>query len=81
MAHTARSRDEKREYFDSPEELDRKVAMLADWVKHSKHMIAFTVRSLTIICRLSCYNTIIIASVFQCVLWCDENKIQATECY
>ena len=44
MASTARSKDETTEYFDSPEELDRKVTLLAQWVRESKHMMAFTVR-------------------------------------
>lgn len=43
MASTARDKDETKEYFDSPEELDKKVSQLVDWVKESKHMIAFTV--------------------------------------
>lgn len=43
MAWTARSEDEKKEYFDSPEELEKKVSRLAEWVKESKHMIIFTV--------------------------------------
>jgi len=42
MAWTARSEDEKKEYFDSPEELEKKVSRLAEWVKESKHMIIFT---------------------------------------
>ncbi len=43
MASTARKEDEKREYFDSPEELDRKVSQLAEWIRESRHIIAFTV--------------------------------------
>lgn len=43
MASTARSEKEKREYFDSPEELDRKATQLARWMRESRHMIAFTV--------------------------------------
>lgn len=43
MASTARSDDETKEYFDPPEDLDRKISLLARWVKESKHMIAFTV--------------------------------------
>ena len=43
MASTARDEDETKEYFDSPEELDKKVSQLAEWVKESKHMIVFTV--------------------------------------
>ena len=36
MAWTARGDDDKKEYFDSPEELERKVQQLADWVRESK---------------------------------------------
>ena len=43
MAFTARKDEEKKEYFDSPEELERKVGQLADWTRESKHFIAFTV--------------------------------------
>lgn len=43
MAWTARSDEEKKEYFDTPEELEKKVSLLAQWVKESKHMIIFTV--------------------------------------
>lgn len=45
MAWTARSEEEKREYFDSPEELEKKISQLAEWVRESKHMIVFTVSS------------------------------------
>ena len=44
MAHTARNEEDKKEYFDSPEELVKKVDQLATLVKKSKHFIAFTVR-------------------------------------
>ena len=43
MASTARDEDDKKEYFDSPEELEKKVSQLAEWVRDSKHMIVFTV--------------------------------------
>ena len=43
MASTARGDDDKEEYFDSTEDLDKKVIQLAEWIKESKHMIAFTV--------------------------------------
>ena len=46
MAHTARKGDEVKEFFDSPEELERKVSRLAEWVRASKHFIVFTVRNL-----------------------------------
>ena len=34
---------EKKEYFDPPEELDRKIHQLAEWIMESKHFIVFTV--------------------------------------
>ena len=43
MASTARDDDETKEYFDSPEELDKKVSQLAEWMRESKHVIVFTV--------------------------------------
>ena len=43
MATTAHQTDEeKKEYFDTPEDLDMKVTQLAEWIKESKHFIAFT---------------------------------------
>ncbi len=43
MASTIREEDETKEFFDSPEELEAKVSQLADWIRQSKHFIAFTV--------------------------------------
>ena len=43
MATTARSESEKKEYFDPPDVLERKVDLLVQWIRESKHMIAFTV--------------------------------------
>lgn len=54
MAHTARSEEDKKEYFDSPEELEKKVGQLAALVKKSKHFIAFTVRYVVISLALLC---------------------------
>jgi len=34
--------EEKKEHFDSDEVLDQKVTQLAEWIKESKHFIAFT---------------------------------------
>ena len=34
--------EDKREFFDPPELLDEKIELLADMIKRSKHMIAFT---------------------------------------
>jgi hypothetical protein len=43
MADTAiKSEEEKKEFFDSPEELDRKCELLAMWIKSSEHFVAFT---------------------------------------
>jgi hypothetical protein len=43
MADTAiKSEEEKKEYFDSPEELDTKCDLLAQWIKSSEHFVAFT---------------------------------------
>lgn len=42
MAHSARSKDDKEEFFDPPDELDKKVELLAELVKKSKHFIVFT---------------------------------------
>jgi len=43
MAHTARSKDDKKEFFDPRDELEKKVDLLAELVKKSKHFIVFTV--------------------------------------
>lgn len=45
MAWTARDDEGKREYFDPPEELEKKATELASWIRDSKHMIVFTVSS------------------------------------
>lgn len=43
MADTAiKTEEEKKEYFDTPEELDRKCDLLAQWIKSSEHFVAFT---------------------------------------
>lgn len=43
MSITAhKTEEEKKEYFDTPEELDLKVTQLAEWIKGSKHFVAFT---------------------------------------
>ena len=36
------SEEEKKEYFDSPEELDEKTTILAQWIRESKMTVAFT---------------------------------------
>jgi len=42
METAHKTEDEKKEYFDSDEELDRKIQLLADKIKSCKHFVAFT---------------------------------------
>lgn len=43
MAHTAhKDQDQVQERFEPPEAVDRKAQQLADWIRRSKHFIAFT---------------------------------------
>lgn len=43
MASTAhKTEEEKKEYFDSPEELEKKIDILAKIIKESEHFIVFT---------------------------------------
>ena len=43
MASTAiETEEDKREYFDDPVTLDRKVTQLAEWVRNSQFMTVFT---------------------------------------
>ena len=43
MANTAiKKEEEKKEYFDSPEDLELKCQQLAQMIASSKHFIAFT---------------------------------------
>ena len=45
MASTAhKTEEEKKEYFDSPEELDKKITILAKIIKESEHFIALQVQ-------------------------------------
>lgn len=40
--HAIRSEEEKKEFFDTPEELEQKVTQLAEWVRESQHLTCFT---------------------------------------
>jgi len=40
--HNIEREDDKKEFFDSPEELEKKIDLLAKWVKESKHCVMFT---------------------------------------
>ena len=43
MAETAHKTDEeKREYFDEPKVLEQKIEMLADLIRNSKNLVAYT---------------------------------------
>lgn len=43
MSSTAhKNKEEKKEHFDTPEELDKKAAWLAEQIKKSQHFVAFT---------------------------------------
>lgn len=46
MASTARKESEKKEYFDPPPILQRKVDQLVSMIRESKHMIIFTVSNI-----------------------------------
>ena len=42
MANTALNDEDKKEYFDSPAELDKKVTRLTKMVLEANHLVAFT---------------------------------------
>lgn len=43
MAHGISDDDTtKIEHIDSPDELDRKIEKLADWIRNAQHFIVFT---------------------------------------
>ena len=42
MTTAHKTDEEKQEFFDTPDELEKKVSQLAEWVKSSKHFIVFT---------------------------------------
>ena len=43
MAHTARTDEDKEEFFDTPEVLEKKASQMVEMIKQSKHFIVFTV--------------------------------------
>ena len=58
MADTAlKSEEEKREYFDSPAELDRKVTLLAKEILRSNHFMAFTGAGISTSCGIADYRS------------------------
>ena len=40
--YSLKTEEEKQEYFDEPEVLEEKIELLANWVRSSKNMTAFT---------------------------------------
>ena len=63
MASTAiQKEEEKKEYFDSPQELDAKVTILAEMIRASNHMVSFTGAGISTACGIpdyrSGYNTV-----------------------
>ena len=63
MAHSAIEKEEKREFFDSPEELETKCEMLAEMIINSQHFVAFTGAGISTACGIpdyrSGYNTVL----------------------
>ena len=43
MASTSRSKEDTKEFFDSPEVLEKKAAQMVEMIRRSKHFIVFTV--------------------------------------
>ena len=41
-SHNIKEEAEKKEFFDSEEQLDKKVKQVAKWIRESKHTIVFT---------------------------------------
>jgi len=53
MAHSAHKTEaEYKEHFDSPEEFEKKIDILAKWVLESKHFIAFTGAGISTSCGI-----------------------------
>lgn len=42
MAHGHNNDEMKKEYFETPAELNSKIDQLTEWIKKSKHFIVFT---------------------------------------
>ena len=59
MAHTARNEEEKKEFFDSPEVLDKKASQMVDMIRSSKHFIVFTVSTYSYLSR-STHNSLLL---------------------
>ena len=58
MAQTAhKTEEEKKEYFDSPEELNNKVSLLAEMIMSSEHFVAFTGAGISTACGIKDYRS------------------------
>lgn len=57
MHSAIKNEEEKKEYIDSPEELDVKLTVLADMIKNSKHMVCFTGAGISTACGIPDYRS------------------------
>ena len=57
MHSAIKDEEEKKEYFDSPEELDRKLTLLARWMKLSEATTFFTGAGISTACGLPDYRS------------------------
>mmetsp|Transcript_111557 Transcript_111557/g.154132 ORF Transcript_111557/g.154132 Transcript_111557/m.154132 type:complete len:92 (-) Transcript_111557:98-373(-) len=84
MADTAiKSEEEKKEYIDAPEVLDKKLDILVDMIRHSKHMVAFTGAGISTACGIpdyrSGYNTILETGPGCWETLANKKKYEATQ--
>merc|ERR1712154_135482 len=57
MADTARKEADAKEYFDEPSELQTKIKQLAELVKKSKHMVAYTGAGISTSCGIADFRS------------------------
>eukprot|EP01084_Bolivina_argentea_P220965 374377_1 len=57
MAYTARNESEVKEYFDEPNELQKKINKLAQLVKNSKHFVVYTGAGVSTSCGIADYRS------------------------
>lgn len=57
MHSAIESEEEKKEYFDTPEELERKVAILADWMLDTGKTSFYTGAGISTACGIPDYRS------------------------
>ena len=58
MASTAiKNEEEKKEFFDSPEILEEKTTLLAEWIRESQSLTTFTGAGLSTACGIPDYRS------------------------